>query len=111
MRPVTFTAEEWRTHLELDARLREQNRIPRQSIARLDENLEFLQGRLPPAPDWVKPKVPERLEEERKKRGAVEGHEAHHRPPPPHIDETGEVRLEQGPRCGEGSGEIGRAHV
>jgi hypothetical protein len=104
VRPVTFTAEEWRAHLELDTRLREQNRIQRQLIARLEEKVDLLQGRLPPAPDWAKPNVPERSEEERKKRGAVEGHVAHHRPLPPRIDETQEVQLEQCPRCGEGLG-------
>jgi hypothetical protein len=34
----------------------------------------------------------------------VEGHEAHHRPAPPRIDATEEVRLESCPRCGEGLG-------
>src|SRR4029077_17752937 len=48
--------------------------------------------------------VPERPEEERKKRGAVEGHEAHHRPAPLKIEATGEVRLRECPKGGEGLG-------
>ena len=93
--PVVFTEEEWRAHLAEDRRIREG----------LERRIAELEGRSPPPPDWVKPNVPERSEEERKKRGAVEGHEAHHRPPPSRIDETQDVRLEQCPQCSEGLGE------
>ncbi len=103
--PVSFSVDEWREHQRVDGLIREQNRILRQHVAALDEKIQLLEGRLPSPPDWVKVNVPGRPEEERKKRGAVEGHEAHHRPPPARIDETREVRLEQCPRCGEGLGE------
>ncbi|MGI0129707.1 MAG: IS66 family transposase [Thermoplasmata archaeon] len=94
---VVFTEEEWAAHRALDQRLRQKN-------AELERRLAQLESRAPPPPDWAKANVPERSEEERKKRGAVEGHEAHHRPAPPRIDAVEEVRLESCPRCGEGLG-------
>ena len=97
MRPITFTTDEWRAHLALDEERSRQ-------LAALKLRVAQLEARAAPAPDWVKPNVPERPEEERKKRGAVEGHEAHHRPAPPRIDETQEVRLRDCPQCGEALG-------
>lgn len=103
--PVVFSEEEWRLHEESDRLLREQNRLQRQLVAQLEERIRVLEGRASPTPEWAKANVLERSEEERKKRGAVEGHEAHHRPAPPRIDETQDVRLESCPQCG---GELGR---
>ncbi len=97
VRPITFTTDEWRAHLALDEERSRQ-------LAALKLRVAQLEARAAPAPDWVKPNVPERPEEERKKRGAVEGHEAHHRPAPPRIDETQEVRLRDCPQCGEALG-------
>lgn len=101
---VVLTEPEWRGYLERERLLLQQNRLLRQLVARLEEKIRFLEGGGPVPPDWVRPNVPERPEEERKKRGAVEGHEAHHRPPPLRIDATEEVRLTACPRCGEGLG-------
>ena len=97
-RLITFSEEEWAAHLASDEQLRQQ-------IVQLERRVAQLEQRATPPPEWAKPNVPERSEEERKKRGAVEGHEAHHRPPPSRIDETQDVPLEQCPRCGEGLGE------
>jgi hypothetical protein len=109
VRPVVFTPDEWRAHQKEDdlvlrrfKLLDHQNRVLRDRVAVLEERVRLLAEReasLPP--DWVKANVPERSEEERKKRGAVEGHEAHHRPAPARIDATEDVRLESCPRCGE----------
>jgi hypothetical protein len=104
VRPVTFTADEWREHEAQDQRRDLQNKLLRDEVELLHRRLDELEGRAPPPPDWVTPNVPERSEEERKKRGAKEGHEAHHRPSPTRIDATEEVHLEQCPRCGEGLG-------
>lgn len=60
-------------------------------------------SRLPPPPAWVKANVPR--DEAPKKRGAKEGHEAHHRPPPSRIDEEQEVELPSCPKCGEDLGD------
>src|ERR1700686_701419 len=102
--PVIFTEEEWRLHQEMDELLRKQNRIQPQLVARLEEKIRILEGRLPPPPDWVKPNAAQRSEEKRRKRGAVEGHEAHPRPAPLRIDATEEVRLSDRPKCGERMG-------
>jgi hypothetical protein len=98
---VILTQEEWRALQETEALLREQIRLLRQIVARLEERVELLEGRSPPPPDWVKANVPVPPVEERKKRGAREGHEAHHRSPPPRIDEEKEVCLTDCPSCGE----------
>ena len=105
VRPITFSADEWRDHEAQDRRRDQQNQLLRDEVMELHRRIDELEGRSPPPPDWVKPNAPERPEEERKKRGAVEGHAAHHRPFPARIDETQEVRLEQCPRCGEGLGQ------
>ncbi|MGC2034913.1 MAG: IS66 family transposase [Thermoplasmata archaeon] len=104
IRPVTFTADEWRTHEGEDRRREQQNQLLRDQMRDLWERIHALEGRSPPPPDWVKANALVRPEEERKKRGAVEGHEAHHRPAPPGIDATEEVCLENCPRCGEALG-------
>jgi hypothetical protein len=104
VRPVTFTADEWREHEALDRRREMENKLLRDQMTDLWEKIHELEGRSPPPPEWAKANVPERPEEERKKRGAVEGHEAHHRPPPIRIDATEEVRLKECPKCGEGLG-------
>jgi transposase len=95
---ITFTAEEWAEHLALDQRLREE-------IEALKRRVAQLEARWAAPPSWAKPNVPERAESERRKRGAVDGHEAHHRPSPLRIDETRDVRLSACPRCG---GKMGR---
>ncbi len=105
VRPVVFTQDDWRNHLAEDDQLRRQGRLLREEVLRLSERIRQLEGRSPPPPDWALPNVPERPEEERKKRGAKEGHEAHHRPEPLRIDSTEDVRLEACPKCGEGLGE------
>jgi hypothetical protein len=94
VRPVTFTADEWREHLALD----EQHR---RTIRDLERRVAELEGRSPPPPAGVRANVPDRPEEGRKKRGAVEGHEAHHRPAPARIDTTEDVRLKACPGCGQ----------
>ncbi len=96
--PVSFSEEEWQAHLERDERRERQ-------IRALQAELAQLQARVPPPPDWVKPNVPEPSVEERKKRGAREGHEAHHRPAPLRIDATEEVDLAECPGCGDPLGE------
>jgi transposase len=100
-RTVVLTQDEWELAQETERALREQIRLLRQIVARLEETIRVLEARPPPPPDWVQPNVPERPEEERGKRGAVEGHEAHHRPAPLRIDATQEVRLRDCPQCGE----------
>jgi hypothetical protein len=104
VRPITFTAEDWLLHQKDDELIRRQNKLLRDQVALLYEKVHALEGRSAPLPDWVNANVPERPAEERKKRGAVEGHEAHHRPAPLRIDATEEVRLAACPRCGEGLG-------
>jgi transposase len=94
VRPVSFSADEWRDHLAQDEQLRSE-------VRRLQTLLAQLEARHPPPPDWVKPNVPERPGGEPKKRGAREGHEAHHRPPPSVIHDTQEIRLASCPKCGE----------
>jgi hypothetical protein len=96
--PVTFTEGEWLDHLALDQKRERQIRL-------LQAELAQLRTRHSPPPDWVKANAPERPEEEPKKRGAVDGHEAHHRPAPLRIDEIQEVRLKVCPQCGEGLGQ------
>jgi len=104
VRPVSFTADEWRAHESQDRRWELENTLLRDQVVDLSERIQAIEGRAPPPPDWVKPNVPERPEEERKRRGAVEGHEAHPRPAPLRIDATEEVRLRACPKCGEGLG-------
>jgi hypothetical protein len=103
-----FTADGWRVHqkhdelvLEQNRLLQEQNGLLRRLMGDLEEKVRLLENRQVAPPDWARPNVPERSEEERKKRGAVEGHEAHHRAAPPRIDAIEEIRLEVCPRCGE----------
>jgi hypothetical protein len=105
VRTVVLTQDEWRAIQETERLLREQIRLLRQMVARLEEQVRLLEGREPPPPDWVRANIPELPEAERQKRGAKEGHEAHHRPAPLRIDATEEVRLEACPKCGEGLGE------
>jgi len=105
VRPVTFTAEEWRGHEAQDRQREHQNQLLRNQMRDLWEKIHALEGRSPPPPDWVKANAPERPEEEHKKRGAVEGHEAHHRPAPPQIDAVEDVRLEECSRCGHAMGD------
>lgn len=95
---VVFSEEEWRAHLALDEERRLQLRALQQRLAELE-------NRTPPPPDWVKPNVLGRSDEERRKRGAREGHEAHHRPAPLRIDATEEIELERCPQCAERLGE------
>lgn len=85
---------------ELLARL--QHRIEEQDkeIERLRHLLELQEGRRSPPPPWVKPNVKKEGEESSHKRGAKNGHEAHHRPPPEQIDETREAELNAYPDCG-----------
>ena len=104
VRPVVFTADEWRAHEARDRQRELQNKLLRDQVTDLSQRIHALEGRSPPPPEWAKSNVPERSEEERKKRGTVEGHEAHHRPAPPRIDETQDVRPESCPRCGEALG-------
>jgi hypothetical protein len=101
---VTFTPEAWRDHEAQDQRRDSENKLFRREVEDLHRRLDELEGRSPAPPDWVKANVPERSDQERKKRGAVEGHEAHHRPAPLRIDATEEVRLSACPKCGERMG-------
>lgn len=105
VRPVVFTADEWRAHEAGDRRREQENQLLRDQVMDLFERIHALEGRTPPPPERARANVSERLEEERKKRGAVEGHEARHRPTPARIDAIEDVRLERCPRCGEGLGE------
>jgi transposase len=105
VRPVSFTAEEWRAHEGSDRRLAQQNKLLRDQVADLSERVHELEGRAPPPPSWAKANVPEVPEEERKKRGAQDGHVAHHRPAPTRIDSVQDVELDRCPRCGDGLGE------
>lgn len=104
VRPVAFTADEWRPHGAKDHQLEQENQLLRDQVHDIYDKIHALEGRSPPPPEWAKADVPERSDEERKKRGAVEGHEAPHRPAPSRIDETQDVRLESCPRCGEALG-------
>jgi hypothetical protein len=99
VRPIVFSAEDWLLHQKEDQLIRRQNNLLRDQVALLYEKVHALEGRSAPPPDWVKANAPEPPEEERKKRGAVEGHEAHHRPLPLSIDEEQDVRLERYPHC------------
>jgi hypothetical protein len=105
VRPVVFTPDAWRNHQAEDDQLRRQGRLLREEVLRLSERIRLLEGRSPPPPDWALPNVPERPESEKKRRGAKEGHEAHHRPAPLRIDATEDVELQRCPRCGESLGE------
>jgi hypothetical protein len=105
VRPVTFTADEWRAHEKSDEEIRQQNKLLRDQVIDLYDKIHAVAGRPPPPPDWVKPNVTERPEGESKKRGAREGHEAHHRSPPSIIHDTQEIRLAACARCGEDLGE------
>ena len=102
---MTFTVEDWRAHEAKDRQREQQNKLPRDQVMSLSERIHALEGRAPPSLEWARANVVERPEEERKKRGAVEGHEAHHRPTPSRIDETQGVRLESCPRCGGALGD------
>jgi transposase len=101
VRPVSFTADEWREHETQDRRREHENKLLRDPVMDLYAKIHALEGRTPPPPDWVKPNVPESPEGERKNRGAREGHEAHHRPPPSVIHDTQEIRLASCPQCGD----------
>lgn len=114
MSPVVFSADEWRQHQKDDELLQRQNQLLRDQIfdlftklASLEKKLaaELVEGRKLPPPDWVKPNVERSPEEDPKKRGAKEGHEAHHRPPPESIHETREASLPACPRCGDALGD------
>jgi hypothetical protein len=111
-RPVTFSADEWRAHqrhdelvLEQNRLLLEQNGLLRRLMESLEEKVRVLESRVTPAPEWAKANVPERIEDERGKRGAKDGHEAHHRPAPLRIDAIEDARLEECPRCGRAMGD------
>ena len=81
VRPVTFTVEDWRAHEAKDRQREQQNKLLRNQVMSLSERIHALEGRAPPPPEWGRANVVERPEEERKKRGAVEGLEALHPPP------------------------------
>lgn len=115
VRPVTFTADEWRQHQTEDDELRRQNHLLRTSLTDLHEKVRELETRLatqelekdrrPPPPSWAKANVEKPPEGEAKKRGAKFGHAAHHRPPPPIVHETVDVTTPECPECGEDLGE------
>lgn len=94
---VVFSAEEWRAHLAADDELRRR-------IVQLERRLSELERRSPPPPSWVKPSVSKLDDVPPLKRGAREGHEAHHRAPPPRIDDVQDVELTTCPHCGEDLG-------
>jgi transposase len=96
VRPVTFTADEWRAHLAEDERIRRE-------LEELKVEVAELKDRRPAPPSWVKPNVPKDSGTTSKKPGAKEGHEAHHRPPPSDTaKETVELDLRlRACACGE----------
>jgi hypothetical protein len=98
VRPVTFTAEEWRDHEAQDRRRAMENKLLRGELEDLHRRLDHLEERPPPPPDRVKANAPEH---EREKRGAREGHEAHHSPAMLRIDATEGVELQRCSKCGE----------
>jgi hypothetical protein len=103
--PDTFTAEEWRVHEESDRRLAQQNQLLRDQGRDLWEKVHELEDRTRPPPSWARANVPEIPEGVRKKRGARDGHQAHHPPAPIRIDSYQDVNLERCSKCGEGLGE------
>jgi hypothetical protein len=60
VRPVTFSADEWRDHEAQDRRREQENKLLRDRVMDLNEKIHAIEGRTPPPPDWVKPNVPER---------------------------------------------------
>jgi hypothetical protein len=63
VRPVTFTADEWREHETQDRRREQENKLLRDQVMDLWEKFHALEGRSAPPPDWVKANVPDRPEE------------------------------------------------
>ena len=106
-RASEVSSEAFRRLLDENRELRELTHRQQEEIERLRHRVEELEtalkgdGRRPPPPAFVKPNV-KKDPEDRKKPGAKEGHEAHHRPSPTDDKET--VRITERLRaceCGE----------
>ncbi len=96
-RPLSFSAADVQ-------RLLDENRELRRRVSELEAQVHG-DGRRPPPPSFVKPNV-KKDPEDRKRSGAKEGHEAHHRPSP--TDDQDTVQITEKLRacgCGEEFGD------
>ncbi len=104
---LEFSLDAFQRLLDENMELREENRRLKLRVEEL-ETLVKGDGRVKPAPPWVKPNAKKDPEEPEKKAGAKKGHEAHHRPSPSTEDGTETVDITIGLHhcdCGEEFGD------
>jgi transposase len=92
--------EERATELEIkNGDLSKENQLLKQRISSLEHNVEAIKEYVFKPSKRKDPDAPS-------KQGAKEGHEAHHRPKPDHVDETKDLALTNCPHCNHALGNV-----